>query len=607
MPRERRGCYPARMAAPAWFWPPSGAWARGTSLAFYAGGMAVADWTAPRIWPFANGAFAPAIGPGSGVGFPGCATDPSSGLWALSYDGHVYHIPANGIPALLAVLPQPRAYAGIVLAGTTPYGVGADGTVWTAASTLLTTFGSVPSVMPVAVPGASYSFAALLPGISSIGTCALPGGVTGAVATPAALAVPSCLTAAASGSVLGVGGWSPAPPLSGATSLAADPVDPTHLLAVSGGVAMLWSTPAVESQAWTQSQALTGISANAGFVTWVPNGTQALLSDSVAGGVQVLNYAGTLLSLAQSLSVMGATAIGVTPDSNYALVCRPAAGRVQPLANSDGTWSLGTVVSGIFGAASVAVQSTTQAVVACSGGLVFLNLNLGVWVAGGIIPPTTLGFTPTLVTLDAFGLIYAAGATHAAMLSSGGTFIASGSWTGASAAALLVDQGRICVLGSGALYVLGQSGPATLAMMASAAVAVGVPSSLAIGGLTTLFTADSNATLTWSWSGTPYLPSRVVSGAVGILTLPSTWATGAMSIGHTPSAVAFDTSGNLWVSTPQNDLWSFSPAGAVLTSGVVSQYAGQPQSVPLGVSALLVSGGHVYAATSMSGVLIEAT
>ena len=63
--------------------------------------------------------------------------------------------------------------------------------------------------------------------------------------------------------------------------------------------------------------------------------------------------------------------------------------------------------------------------------------------------------------------------------------------------------------------------------------------------------------------------------------------------------------GNAWVVTHQDTIWSLSSGAAVLSSGSIPVFPGQLQTTPIGASAIAPVSGHVYVATSLAGVLVE--
>ena len=122
---------------------------------------------------------------------------------------------------------------------------------------------------------------------------------------------------------------------------------------------------------------------------------------------------------------------------------------------------------------------------------------------------------------------------------------------------------------------------------------------------TTLFAMQASGTALYGFSGSPYALTPALSGIAGFWN-GSAWTTKGLGVGHLPAAIGLDASGGAWVATVQNTLWHVASDGTVLSSGILQQYPGQAQTVPLCSSALLVASGGVYVATSIPGVLVEA-
>ena len=584
------------MAIPAWYWPPSGAAARGVALVPFGTGLAVADWTAPQVWPFASGALSAAVALISGTpGLAGAAPDGSGGLWTVSYAGTLWHL-ASSLAVTGYALPSGSVYVGAAVAAGSGFAATASGSVYASSATVL---GTWPTPV-IALTGSGSVLAAPLPA-SGIGTMAAVGGATGLIAFPSAITTPSCLALASGQSVL-LGGWQTAPPLSGAAAAVLDPQNAALVLAVGSGQAILWSAPGALSDAWAQTQVLTGL-ANLSAAAWRPDGTQGLAASLTSGVVQVLGYTGGTLSLLQTLSVSGAVSVAIAGDSLHALVAQSGQAQVATLAYAGSIWSTGVPVTGFPGIAAVVPWGATGAVAAYSGGIAYLSLSSGgVWSPG---PTLALGFSPTALAVDPFLQVYAAG-SGALAVASGATVLGSGSWSGAAPTAVAVQDGRIllAVPSDGLLRIFAKSAAAAWSQQGSQTLSLGAAVGLALSE-TTLFTLGSGATETYGFSGTPFALTPVRSGAVGQWN-GSAWTTTALGIGHVPSSVAFDASGNAWAVTVQGTLWSISSGGAVLTSGYVPTFSGQPQTTMLGASAVLPASGHVYVATSLSGVLVEA-
>ena len=316
--------------------------------------------------------------------------------------------------------------------------------------------------------------------------------------------------------------------------------------------------------------------------------------------MQVLDFTLGVLSLAQTLVLSGACSIAVTGDSIHALVAQSGQAQAATLTYSAGLWASGTPVGGLGGIVAVAPIGASGAVAAVSGGLQYLNLTAGVWASGATVP---LSFMPVVLGLDAFNQVYAAGNGGIAM-ASGSTLVASGTYTGSGVpSAIAVQQGRIIlrVSGDGQLRTFGYTASGTLAQQTTTAISLGFPVGLALS-TTTLFAMGSGGTMTFGFSGSPYVLTPVQSGLVGFWGGAS-WTTAGMGIGHLPAAIGLDASGGAWVATKQNTLWHIASGGSVLTSGALQQYSGQTQTVPLCPSALIVASGAAYVATSIPGVL----
>jgi hypothetical protein len=581
------------MTVPAWYWPPSGMAARASALVPYGAGTMVADWTTPSLWYFANGAFsAPTVLASGTPGLAGAAADGANGLWTVGFGGPLWHKASNGT-VTSGALPSGKVYIGCT-SGAQSYAMASDGTVWSSGAAEIGSFPSSGRLMT----SSGSTLAALLPLSGAIGLMTLPGGVTGSIALPAST-TGTCL-AVASGSPLALGGWQQSTPFSGALAgdAVVDPQNAELMLAVGSGVAYLWTSPAQYSDAWSPSGVLTGLDALSA-VAWTPDGTQALTCSPASNNVQVLGYSAASLTLNQTLSVPGACAVAVAADSTHALVAQSGQAQLATLTFNGGSWAAGTPISGVPGIVAVAPVGASGMVAAYASGLLGLSLVAGSWVDSYNV---SLGFTPTALTVDMFNQVYVAGSGQLAVVS-GGVMTGSGSWTGGAPSALAIQQGRLIasVPADGLLRIFGLSAPGQWTQQNSVAGISGL-NGLALSS-TTLFILSNTNTYTYGFSGAPFTLSQVQSGTVSLWN-GSAWTEVQLGAGHVPSAMAWDTSGNLQVATKQNTRWVVSSAGSVLSSGIIPQYAGQAQTAWLAPSALLETGGTVYCGTSLPGVLI---
>jgi hypothetical protein len=154
------------------------------------------------------------------------------------------------------------------------------------------------------------------------------------------------------------------------------------------------------------------------------------------------------------------------------------------------------------------------------------------------------------------------------------------------------------------LYEVGNTAPGLWAVQSSGALAAGSTIGLGLSE-TTLFVMGSASTTMLGFSGTPFVFTNPVSG-MAAQRVGGSWVTTILGIGHTPSAIGYDTGGNLRVATTENTIWSInSTTGAAISSGIIPQIPQQNQSVPLGVSALLAFASGMYCATSIPGTLVS--
>ena len=589
------------MAIPAWFWPPSGAGdrpaARGIALAQFGAGMVVADWVSPVLWPFSGGAFQSGITvSGLSYGFAGAVSDGASGAWAVTWDSNFRRITSGGVVSYTAGLVSPYTVSvGAAWCAGSGFALAASGTVYTSGGTSLASF-----PLPGRALVSSGTTMAVLMGASGVGLMNANTGATGFIAYPAGITSPTC-AALASGNPLVLAGWSSAPLLSGMAAAALDPQDSTRMLAVGTGRVIEWLSPSGYADAWSQLQLVTG-TATLTAMAWRPDGTQALAASPASGAVQVFSYTVGTIALAQTLSsISGACSVAVAGTSVNALVAQSGMSQVTPLTYAGSTWTTGAAVGGLAGIVAVAAYGASGAVAATSAGLQYLNLVGGTWSTGTTV---ALGFTPSTLAVDTYGQVYAAASGVVAM-ASGGSLLASGTWSGGTPSAIAVQQGQIALAipTDGLIRMFGLSSSGALTQQSTTSIST---NSTGLGlSNTTLFVMQSSGTALYGFSGAPYYLTPVKSGAVSFWN-GSSWTTASqMGVGHVPSAIGLDASGGVWAGTLQNTLWHISSGGTTLSSGTLTTYSGQTQSVPLCPSAIFVSGG-TYVATSIPGVLIQA-
>lgn len=568
--------------------------ARGVGIAPFGSGIVVPDWTTPQLWPYLNGSFSQPIVLATGTpGLSSIASDGVSGVWTVSYAGSIWHQPASGAVTSHA-LPSGAVYVGCAASGTSALAMTSSGVVLTSGGTA---FGNFPTYAR-ALAGSGTTLGALLPA-SGLGTMG-PGGVTGLIAFPAGLVTPSCISMT-SGNPVAIGGWQPAATLPAANAAALSPTDATVMVAVGSGIASIWRTPGVLGDTWNQTTTLTGLQVLTA-AAWTPDGFHVGTVSPTSGVVQILSYVTGAVTLLQSIPVSGAVGIAFGPDSVTAIVGQSGLSQLTPLTFTS-VWATGAAVTGVPGITTVIGWGGSGAVAAYSSGLAWLGLASGLWT---INSRTALGFTPTLLTVDPFLNVYAAASGQFVQVNPSGTVTASGSMGGVPSG-LVVQQGRVAisVAAANVIYLFGQGVPGLYTANNGATIALGSRIGLALSD-TTLFAMGSGGTTLLGFSGTPFVLTSVVSGAVA-QRAAGAWTVTALGVGHTPCAVGYDSAGHLRVVTTQNTSWTIGTNGTVLSSGVVAQLFGQAQSVPLGISAMTLAPTGMYGATSMSGLLVSIT
>lgn len=583
------------MAVPAWFWPTGGNTARTVGSALSSAGIVLPDWRSNTSYTFNGVAFAAPVN-GAASLYPGIAaiTAGTAGdTWASTYNGPLLHLP-GGAPTPSQTTMPANIYVGTAVAAADTYVVTSTGGLFDKTGVAI---GPGLSVGPTwdLVAGASTLYT-LRPATGFLGTYAATGGATGSIALPAALATPYCV--AASGTFVAVGGASVSALISGAaqTSFALNPANPTLLLGVDNGASSIWIGSAANQWAFSTSISGTGTAVEA---VWVPTGTQALVAAGSA--IEVLGYSAGTLSLLQTLALSDVTDVIVMPSSVDALAVQEGSAQLSTLSAVAGIWSITGAITGQTGVQCAAVLSPTQAVAGVAGSVLIIDLLSGVWT-----PLTNIGvpFNVSQIAVDATGIIYAGGISgasgHLAVIS-GATVTGTGAWTG-GISALVVEAAQVVIVDPTAVLIrtFGSDNGATWTQRMTQALPAGFTGAGIAGQ--SVFISSTSSTEIFNF-GAPYSLVPVLTGAAGFWN-GSAWTTGALGLGQVPSAITIDGGGNAHVATVQNNLYQVTAAG-VVTSGIVPQYVGQTQDVPLGVSSLCVSGAHLYAATSMPGVLVQ--
>lgn len=560
--------------SPTWFWPPDGI-ARASVQAWqtvYAvmGGSTVSGYYYSLTL---DGYFEQ----DTQANVPGIisALAPGNGGWMVDWEGHVAQIFGSG-----SAFPS-ATYRGLTTIGTDVYGLNTSGAVRNYTGSLIGTFGQTPR-NGMSSDGSSL-FAALASGVGSMTT----GGVSGIVAYPAALTVPTCFALLSSGAYA-VGGWQNYPALGGAAAVGIDPSTSSTAAGVLSGAAVIWQT--TDANNWTLTSTVTGL-ANLGYMSWVAGGTQVLATDATSGVVQVLNYSTGNLSLAQQVAVSGAGAIVVLPDGAHGLVAQP--GGVRPLTGSLGTWTASGAAIPLTGVADLILASDTSAAVAFASGYGFVAYNSGLW---SVSSTGSVPFNASRIVLDDRNYAYLAASGHFSVYNAT-TLVGSGAWAGGAGAILIERQQVVVADTTSNLLRVFQQTPYGWSESSNIASPAGVSSLAMIDAV--LFAAGTSETYIYEFTA-PYILERIRSGTL-TTRVSGAWVTQNLGNAHIPSALAYSSSGEVWAATVENDLYTINVTGGIKTQTTVNVYTGQASGTPLSLSSLDWGSGKLLATTSLPG------
>lgn len=589
--------------------PPDSSRMRSASLVRWgAGGLLLPLWTkSPSVWRYsASGNLSIALlnGLASTTGFVAAASDGASGAWLAQYTGSLVFYSSGAVASGYA-LPANNVYTGCAYVPTygKPYVVAANGRVFAGSGAVAVQgSGFGQAVWGLATSGTTLF--GLSNGLSTFSLSASGAGTSGFVALPAGLAVGLCLGASTPASAVAVGGYTYAAIATGYSAMAFNPLAPVMVaLASGGGLTDLYIGV---GDSWSLAQAVTGMAAPS-FAAWSPDGLKLLVSDPVNGVVRQYNYAFETLSLAQTLNVSGAAALTLTADGLKALVCQPALNQITPLSLSASQWASGTPIS-FSSPQSILASGVGQAFVGGASGISKLVYSGGAWTVSGSV---AVGFSPTTV-LSASGNILAAGSFGGsgffAAVSPSLAALFSYSWPGAAAGMtdvqsqiVINDPTQSMFLCFGNLFTQYQYIFPVQAFRSLNGIYASPLTPYSNGG--TLFGMASGSSPLYQHTA-PYNVEPYRSGVVAVRTSGG-WGVATLGSGHVPTALTFDASGNVWAATLQNDLYQVGPAGNIISSQTITQFSGQVQTAPLGISSMTFLGSGLFAASSLAGPLVK--
>lgn len=583
-------------------WAPTRPYARANSITTYNGNFLQPCYTGNAIYQSTATALAAlslTVSLATVAGWQAATTDSAGNAWLLPTNGSsLLKLPAAGPSgATTYSMSAKPAWTGVAAIGTTPYMLSSDGNLYTlSGSTVTLVVGAGHETLGLTSDGTNVW--TLIPTAPQLARFTIAGASINVFATP--MTTPSCLAGSAAHGIA-VGGWSPAAIAQGTVALTASPVTPTTTSAAISTTANAVYMVTGTDPLWAVTQTVTGTGAPSAL-TWVPNGQQVMVSDKANGKLQVYNLAGFTLTASTLLTIAGVSSVASTPDSTTAVATQPGSNQLQVLADTLGVWSLGATIADTNGPQAIIALSNTEMVYGVTGGITFLEFVTAAWSIGTHV---TMGLDVTNLTTDGAGNIYAIGTSGGSgfltVASKAGGILASTSWTG-SADAVLWNQGQIFVVDSTSSLVRAFAWLAGGLVVEPTTTSPAGCKGISLSGQSIWL--SGSASLAQFQMTAPFTLKPMAVGEVSIYA-SSAWTSCALPVGTKPSAVTWDASGNVWVSSETNDVYEISTAGAILSHTNVPVYTGQEAGVTMGFSSLLWNGGHLYAATSLSGALVE--
>lgn len=534
--------------------------------------------------------------PGS-IGCRAAATDDNGVVWFLTEDGYLLNVGPSGH----AVLNQKLVggpFVGLVLIAGYLYAVPALGGIQKISGSSATSLGSgFAAAARSAVTGGANIFS-ILASNAAVGQYSPTSGAYTTLPT-APMGGLTALAAAPGRPLAAVGNGRFALQF-GFSSVQPSPITPTSLAIGSSPSTNQVVLLTGNDPAWVAGSAVTLTGAN--FASWVPTGQQALATNGSA--LSVYTVSGGVLTLSQTLSFAGASQVAVTPDSASALVVQPAQNAVGVVSNTLGTWSAGTSV-GVSNPNCVLMLSSTSAVIGTATGVTFLTRTGSAW---AVTAQTNLGY--------AVKSLFSAGATNFyACGTSGGTgylnflsgtaSISGTSWSGSADSVTVLGKYTAVLDKTSNLIRTFSNISSVLTQQASQTPDVAL-NYITVTNIT-LWLCGSALSYLYS-PGAPYTFRNIRHGSVAIYS-NSNWYPYDLGVGHEACAATYDSSGNLWVATRENELYEFGPFNGssipFISKSSIGVFDGQSNGTTLSIASLEWAGANLYASTTASGVLVR--
>ena len=534
-------------------------------------------------------------------GFSSVCSDGNNGAYLLQTGGDLVAL-SSGMVVTSYSLPPNTTYSSIALLSGSPYILsGSSGQFYTlSGSTVVATNVTLSTPCSFLVSNGSnlYSLQPSSSELVEVSFSTSISGTTTTITTP--MTIPSCV--AVSGTTVGVGGYSYTSVASGFTKIEAYVSNSAtdYILGIVSGTVAVMSTVSGE---WVVSASL-DIGGSLSNLALTPDGTQALITDTTNGYLYVIDVTNISLTQAQKLTLAGAGDISILPSASQAIIVQPSQNLVSSYINNANVWSFNTSFS-LTNPTVVHAYDNDSIVVKDSSGLSWYQYGGSTW---NLLNSYDITYPVTDIIQDSLGNFYVTTTTSSGtnqgslyVFSPAYALLSSISWSG-SANAVRIEQGQVAILDSSAGYIR----VATLLSDSTLVLVTSTPLA-GVQAITqaerSFIVAKESEVLFYEW-GPPYTLIQRRDGYCGLYS-GSTWTTVLLGQYVVPTALAFDSSGNLWIATNTNTLFEISSSGTILSQTTISSAPNQPSNVPIGISSLGWWNGHLYGTSSLSSNFIK--
>ena len=600
-----------------------------TSVAEYNNGLVVPNYLDSGLSTFINNTYASLTLPLENVGdvgYSSCSPDSNGNVWIAGYSYNVFKLGSDG-NNVSYTLPSGAILTGTKVVSNIPYFVDTDGTLYTVSSGAVSSLGAFTHTGNIFLEALGNTLYTLSPSAGTVESYVLSGVFSSM--TVSGITVPSVLTCSASGNYLAVSGTNDVVFPEGYNGMVSNTFSngDNYVIGInkSSNTIDYYAPNSITNNTFYKKSTVSGSGAPE-YISNTDNGLYIFVSDTTNGKVQIYQNALDNIDLDATFSISNCANVVPISNNAQALVCQTDT--ITPLIMIGTSWSVQSSLSFTNPTGGICVTNTL-AIIGTTNGFSLLNYNGSSWT---VFSTTSLPFTPTSFAMDSNSHIYMSGTvsgTSYISVVSGTSIIGQVSWSG-SVSSIRIMQDQLFALDSSTNTVYGfellkainvknsstlnsvvftQITPTstTLYSLLPKTYFTNIPSST-VGLVLTFFGMFiySTASTYQVWLTLPYTLRNCTQSRISVYN-GSSWAiTTSFNTNDTVGALKFDVNNNLWAVNLSNTLSEIDPVnGTILSSTTIAPYDVAQTNVPLGISAMIYSGTHLYGVSSLLNGIVE--